>query len=418
MAASISALISDPTDQGTNFTISASIALLCLYYSSKLLISYAVILNVAYITIFKINSVILFGKERPLSFLLSSLLMINSIFIVIYFSNKWGSKIIMQAAAKEEEVAHLVSRLQTTFEKVGESSSILNKNVTMLDSNMNSIVESSSESTKTMNEIAKGTERQAESINNINVHMTEAMSEVHSTKKISENISLNSDLISDKVAKGTEKISTMVTQMQTINQAVSAALATVNELQSNIEDINQSLEGIAHISEQTNLLSLNASIESARAGEQGKGFAVVAGEVRKLAEQSAKTAKNIQEITGVISSNSMTAVDKVSQGEKAVEDGSILLNEVGEYFKDVEKAITETFALLDAETKMISNVLTKFIQVQERLENIASISDEQSASNQEILAAIEIENNDIIAIKSAIQEIKQMSTVLNEMLYS
>jgi len=418
MSASIMALITDSTDQGTNFTISASIVLLCLYYSAKLLISYAVILNTVYIIIFNIDSVILFGRERPVSFLLSSLLMINSMFLVIYFSNKWGSQIITKAAAKEEEVNNLITKLQVTFEKVGKSSDVLTKNVSMVDTNMTSIVESSKESTKTMNEIARGTEQQAESINDINANMSEAMYEVTSTREISEKITMNSDLISRKVAKGTEKISSMMSQMQTINQAVSAALTTVNDLQNNIGDINHSLEGITRISKQTNLLSLNASIEAARAGEQGKGFAVVAGEVRKLAEQSAKTAENIQDVTSVISINSTAAVDKVSQGEKAVVDGTVILNEVGEYFRDVENTITETFGLLETENKMIHSILTMFTQVQERIENIASISEEQAASNEEILATIECESNDIIAIRDAIQEIKKMSVMLNEMLQS
>lgn len=417
MAASIMALITDPTDQGTNFTISASIVLLCLYYSAKLLISYAVILNATYLIIFNLNSVILFGRERPFSFLLSSLLMINSMFLVIYFSNKWGGQIIMKASAKEEEVKDLLDQLQTTFSKVGETSTVLIKNVSTLDTNMNSIVEASKESTNTMNEIAKGTEHQAESINNINSNMTEAMNDVNATKEISEKITMNSDLISKKVAKGSKKIGSMISQMQTINQAVSAALTTVNELQTNIEDINNSLEGITQISEQTNLLSLNASIESARAGEHGKGFAVVAGEVRKLAEQSAKTANSIQEITNTISANSTAAVEKVSHGEQAVIEGNRLLTQVGEYFNDVENAVSETFALLETENQMINRILDKFIQVQERIENIASISEEQAASNEEILAAIECENSDILTIKESIREIKQMSAVLDEMLH-
>jgi methyl-accepting chemotaxis protein len=281
---------------------------------------------------------------------------------------------------------------------------------------MNSIVESSKETANTMNEVARGTEHQAESIYDINSNMSAAVEEVHSTKQIAEKITSNSDLISQKVAKGTEKIGSMMLQMNTINQAVGAALTTVNELQSNIEMINGFLAGIEAISEQTNLLSLNASIESARAGEQGKGFAVVAGEVRKLAEQSAKTAQNIQEITEVISTNSTSAVEKVSQGTKAVEDGNLVLNEVGEYFKDVERAVNETFELLATENTMINHILEKFIQVQERIESIASISEEHSASNEEILATIESENNDIIAIKDSIEEIKEMTAVLNQML--
>ncbi len=416
LAASVMTLIEDPTDQGTNFTISASIVLLCFYYSSKLLVSYAIILNALYLVLFNINSVILFGQERPFSFLLSSLLMINSMFLVIYFSNKWGSQIIMKATAKEDEVNKLVTKLRATFERVEESSDTLIKNVTMVDANMNSIVESSKESAGAMNEIAKGIEYQAGSVNEISASMSEAMNEVNSTRDISGKITMNSDLISQKVARGSEKIQSMMLQMKTINQAVRAALITVNELQSSIGNINQSLEGITQISAQTNMLSLNASIESARAGEHGKGFAVVADEVRKLAEQSANTVKNIQDITGVISVNSVTAVDKVSQGDQAVIDGNRILNEVSEYFKDVENAIAETFGLLEIENTMINNILAKFIQAQESIGNIAGVAQEQAASNEEVLAAIESENNDIIAIKGAIGEIKQISEVLNEML--
>ncbi len=416
LAASVMALITDPSDQGTNFTIAASIVVLCLYYSAKLLIAYGVILNTVYLLLFNIDSVILFGKERPASFLLSSMLMINSMFLVIYFSNRWGSQIIMRATEKEREVNQLITRLQATLDKVGETSDVLIKNINTLDNNMNSIVESSKETSNTMNEVAKGTEHQAESIYDINTNMTAAVNKVNTAKEIADKITVNSKLISKKVAKGTEKIGSMVLQMSTINQAVSAAFNTVNELQSNIEEINIFLEGIETISDQTNLLSLNASIESARAGEQGKGFAVVAGEVRKLAEQSAKTAQSIQEITEVISANSTAAVEKVAQGEKAVEHGNLVLNEVGEYFKDVEKAVNETFELLATENKMIHNVLEKFIQVQERIENIASISEEHSASNEEILATIESENADIIAIKDSISEIKEISAVLNQIL--
>lgn len=417
-AAAVYSLIQDPTDQALQYTIAASIVILGLYYSAKLLISYALIVNTTFIIIYFVDSYTLFGKDRPISYLVSTTLMVNSIFLVLYFSNKWGGEIITKATNKEEEANGLFTKLQSTFEKVEESSTVLNKNVTVLDTNMNSIVESSRNTTRTMNEVAKGTEHQAESINNINFNMTEAIKEVASTKEISERLTDNSDLISQKVSQGSEKINSMTLQMQTINQAVSAAHATVNILQSNIEEINNFLEGISQISEQTNLLSLNASIESARAGEQGKGFAVVAGEVGKLAEQSSQTAKNIKRITEVISSNSAAAVAKVSQGQEAVIVGNTVLSEVGNYFHDVEEAIKETFELLEKENTMIYKIMEKFKQVQERIESIASISEQHAASNQEVLATIENENNDMLVIKTSIQEIKQMTNLLEALMHS
>lgn len=416
-AAAIFSLIQDPTDQALQYTIAASITVLGLYYSATLLIIHAIIVNSTFIIVYFTNNVILFGRERPISYLISTLLMINSIFLVLYFINKWGGAVIRTATAKEEEVNDLYTKLQSTFKKVEESSSVLSKNVTALDKNMNSIVDSSKETVHTMNEIAKGTEHQAESIFSINTNMSDAIREVNTTKSISEKISYHSGIISEKVAKGTEKINNLTSQMQTINQAVGAALSTVNVLQSNIEEINGFLECITQISDQTNLLSLNASIESARAGEHGKGFAVVASEVGKLAVQSSQTAKSIQDITVVISKNSAAAVEKVSHGEDAVIVGNTVLNEVGDYFRDVEKAINETFDLLETENSMISKILDQFIKVQERIENIASISEEHSASNEEILATIENESNDIIAINASIQEIKEMSRVLDDLMH-
>lgn len=418
LAAAISSLVDEPSNQVIQYTIAASIIVLSLYFSAKLLIFYCVIINVTFVSIFFINQVLLFGTMRPVSYLISLLLMVNSIFLVLFFSNKWGSEVIIKATAKEEEVNELLMKLQSTFDKVEQSSSSLNKNVLALDYNMNSIVKSSKETTQTMNEIAKGTGEQAESIYNINSNMTKAMQDVNNTKEISEKITVNSRLISTKVSKGSENIDTMSLQMQTINQAVGAALTTVNELQSNISEINKLLESITYIAKQTNLLSLNASIESARAGEQGKGFAVVAGEVGKLAEQSSLTVKNIINITEVIAQNSATAVEKVSLGEQAVTYGNEVLMKLGNYFSDVEQTISETFDLLETENNMVNEMLEKFTQVQERIENIASISEEHSASNEEILASIESENSDINEIKESIQEIKNMSNVLSEMLHN
>jgi Methyl-accepting chemotaxis protein len=417
-AAGMASLLQDPTDQGNLFTIAAAVSVLCLYYSSVILVVFAVIVNATYFTLYFWNEAALFGKDRPLSFLLSTLLMLNSIFLVIFFSNKWGSDVIRKATAKEEEANKLLSELQATMSQVEQTSVGLNKNVSELDNNILSIVESSKDTVRTMNEVAKGTEHQAESIYNINSNMAEAMKEVNDTKEISEKLTANSNLISKKVSKGSEKIRSMSLQMEAIHNAVSNSLTTVVELQSNIEQINGFLEGITQISEQTNLLSLNASIESARAGEQGKGFAVVAGEVGKLAQQSSQTVKSIKDITMLISDTSAAAVEKANAGEQAVAAGNKVLGQVGDYFKDVENAINEVFRLLETENAMIGKILEKFIQVQEKVESIASISEEHSASNEEILATIENENNDISSIGNAIQEIKKMTSVLNDMLHN
>lgn len=409
LAASFSTLLDDPTDQTVQWTIAASVVLLGLYNSKWMIIIYGAIINVIYLTLYFTHPILLFGKVRTADYMISTLITINGIFIVIYFINKWGRELIDNAAKKENEANQLLKKLQMAMEKVEQSSLILSSNVESLDQNMSVIVRTSSETTSAMNDMAAGTSQQASSISDINVGMSDALEKVRATREISEQISVASTEISHNVDKGSEEINRMIDQMKTISEAIKTSLITVNDLESNISEINRFLVGINQIAEQTNLLSLNAAIEAARAGEHGKGFSVVAEEVRKLAEESSDIVKDINRITLQISEKTENAVNTVSDGEVAVEAGNTLINAVAEKFRDVQLSVGDTLKSLELEKTMIEDIDDIFMKMQEQIGNAASISEEQAASNQEILATLESSNNDIISINNSIKEIRQLS---------
>lgn len=98
-----------------------------------------------------------------------------------------------------------------------------------------------------------------------------------------------------------------------INERVVVLSKSVNEAKSHINNTHEVIEFINKISQQTNLLGLNAAIEAARAGEQGRGFAVVASEVRKLSEDSVEATKKINTILGNIESSMQTIISGIEQ---------------------------------------------------------------------------------------------------------
>jgi methyl-accepting chemotaxis protein len=104
----------------------------------------------------------------------------------------------------------------------------------------------------------------------------------------------------------------------TISDRVQSTANTVGALGTASEHVGEFVDTVTRIARQTNLLALNAAIEAARAGEHGRGFAVVAEEVRKLAEESARAAKEVASTISVVRENIALAVDSMAQGEREV----------------------------------------------------------------------------------------------------
>jgi len=266
-----------------------------------------------------------------------------------------------------------------------------------------------------MQEMANGVTEQAENISTINDKMNIASENVLKNNEITNDINSESSKMVEEITDGSSKIKKMNTQMDIIYQAVNASFGTVTNLQDKIIEINKYLEGINQIAEQTNLLSLNAAIEAARAGENGKGFAVVAEEVRKLAEESSTTVKDINTIINTINQQTTLVVDKVKSGDTAVEVGKKLLSEVSENFSVIENNMLKTSKRLEESSEISNETSREFMEILENVNSIAAISEQQVASIQELSATAESTNADIVMISNSVNEIKTLSNSLEKM---
>lgn len=175
----------------------------------------------------------------------------------------------------------------------------------------------------------------------------------------------------------TEIISSAVdvafSQMERINSAVSETLTKFENLSQLISKISSISESIKEISFKTNLLSLNASVEAARAGDAGRGFAVVAQEVRSLATSSATFTKEIESIVHQINSEMIAVKSSIGQTKEASDDGSNSINQVFDKTKEITNGIT-------AIAEQIHDI-SYAIHEQEEASNNISLGIQEIASN-------------------------------------
>ncbi len=335
---------------------------------------------------------------------------------VLFLLVKDGGKLIQNASENAEQANKFLEELQNTMNVVKTGTSALNSDISNATENLEIVHEISSSITIATKEITTGIVGQSSSVTQISRMIKDADNKISELTEVSNqlvNVSVNASQV---VTEGSEKINTMDKQMKIINQAVTKSYETVQELNENMDEINNFLLGITQIAEQTNLLALNAAIEAARAGESGKGFAVVADEVRKLAEQSANTVRQIYEIINQIKEKTKNVIDEVSRGQMATQDGEKVVKVVNQNFEMIQLSFKDIDRYISDEISRIGNVADVFSSINVEVESIASISEEQAASTEELLSTLEEQNSNIENMYGLFQGIKTSSDNLQSII--
>lgn len=265
----------------------------------------------------------------------------------------------------------------------------------------------------TVEQIAKGSTDQATEINESVSYMD----------KLSEGITLvNDDVcqvisIANKVSKLNEEATKTISDLNIKSDLVSN---TTNRVSNNITDLSKSMKEIQKIlkimigiSEQTNLLSLNAAIEAARAGEAGKGFAVVANEVKKLAEQSKEFTSNINSIISSIEKKTNDTVEQVMNSNQVVSEQIAAVKDTEAIFKTVFNSIDEVLMNIQRTEKSVEHIVKSKEKVLESMENISAVAEESAATTQEISASTEEQIASAEELSNHAKSLNDLSAALN-----
>lgn len=291
-----------------------------------------------------------------------------------------------------EHVLSIQKRMNGFIDSVKESVSIVAVASGEMKTSSSEMSTISNRVTQSITQLAEGATQQAESIENGSVR-------INNIAEMIECISI--DMTASKTL-GEDAINAMEVVKSTIhyqenkmeeNKQISEQMRNaVTDLMSKSEEIGKILQVIKGVAEQTNLLALNAAIEAARAGEHGRGFAVVSDEIRKLAEQSGESSKQITEIINDVQSGIENTVLQIKKSDDLSLEQENALNKtvdaIGDISDKVESIVTKVVAVSDATGSLTADAK----EAEDMISTIASISEETAAGTQETSAAVEEQN--------------------------
>ena len=179
-------------------------------------------------------------------------------------------------------------------------------------------------------------------------------------------------------SEGASVIHGAATEMRKISEAVQSSADIVEDLGRQSDQITSIVNTIKEIADQTNLLALNAAIEAARAGEQGRGFAVVADEVRKLAERTGLSTKEIAGMVTKIQSGTKSAVGSMQAGVTQVSNGVQLANQAGDSINRIRDGAERVTNVVNDISDAIKEQSAAGTQIAHQLETIAQMSEESA----------------------------------------
>ncbi|MBV5337239.1 MAG: hypothetical protein J0653_04540, partial [Deltaproteobacteria bacterium] len=173
-------------------------------------------------------------------------------------------------------------------------------------------------------------------------------------------------------------------EINNIAESVNSSNEIIHALGEQSTQISGIVNVIKEIADQTNLLALNAAIEAARAGEQGRGFAVVADEVRKLAERTTLSTKEIASMITTVQQDTQSAVSSMGEGREQVESGVQMAAKTGESMSLVQDATHQVINIVEDISTALREQSTASLQIAQNVEKIAQMTEENSAATNEV----------------------------------
>ncbi len=218
----------------------------------------------------------------------------------------------------------------------------------------------------------------------------------------------------DKNTQGIRVMVDLLDKQKHSDKSIDMINEVISRLGNQISKIGEFTDSISSIAEQTNLLALNASIEAARAGEHGRGFAVVADEIRKLAEESNGSAKEIQELTLLISKDATDAIDSVKEATLIAKEQNMAVKDTESIFNELEEAVEVSIDKIQNVYDSINELSKVKNDVVTIVNNIYKVAESAASSALQVSASVEEQNASMDEINDRVKDMSDKAKDLKE----
>ena len=322
-----------------------------------------------------------------------------------------GSDEIAQLCSSFNHMMHkirkLINQTQDVITETLNSSEILTTSTTQSVSTIQELAVA-------VSEIAQGTTTQALDAQKITQNMAILANSMENVNEKTTHLLANTDGAKSLIETATSTMHSLTTTMNSsleMSNNICTSIVELNALNQNIEDVMKLVDSI---SEETNLLALNASIEAARVGEAGKGFAVVANEVRRLADESKSSTVNVRTTLSTINQKMNETVSLAEKSQQIIKNQEQVVGETHKVFFN----IVEILSIMTAELQDVSENIHSMQTLKEimvgQIDNIASVTQESAASTEEVSSLATEQHNVISKLSNLSEDLTKNMEALNQ----
>lgn len=306
-----------------------------------------------------------------------------------------------------EKMKELTQSLGSIVGKIRNSSDTMSANSYELNDTSSQTLAANNEISKAVEDVAEGSTGMASSISKINENLEEMSRETKDINESVNEIRNQTAAVQDSSKIMNNKIKSMQNSSQKMDDGISAISKRIETVNTTVDKVSNIVSVIEEISSETNLLSLNASIEAARAGDAGKGFAVVAQEIRVLSDNTNTELENIKQIISSLVEECRYCVQAsgtiVEDNAKQKEEIKAVLDEFGSLDEQIQKTAEKA--------DEIEELVTAMIELNDDITKSSNSLTDVSAANA---AATEEMNANIEELNAMMNGVSEMAGHMND----